>query len=101
MDNEKQGSNKDMSVTHKTSIFAESKKRAQAALKRKDRTGLLQGLKDELRKVSWTSKEELKLCTKIVVGSTLLFGLGIYVVDLVVKGFLDGIHVLTRLVFGA
>lgn len=90
-----------MSVTHKSSVFAESKKRAQAALKNRDRVQWLQGLKGELKKVSWTSREELKLCTKIVVGSTICFGLGIYVVDLVVKGFLDGIHVLTRIVFGA
>jgi preprotein translocase subunit SecE len=90
-----------MSIAQKTSIFAESKKRAQATLKKGPKESLLQGLKDELRKVAWTSKEELKICTKIVVGSTFMFGLGIYGVDLVVKGFLEAIHMITRLVFGA
>jgi preprotein translocase subunit SecE len=99
MKNERQDKD-NMSVTHKSSLFAESKKKAQAALKRKSGEGILQGLKNELKKVSWTSKEELKLCTKIVVGSTMLFGLGIYGIDLFVKSVLEGIHVLARLVFG-
>lgn len=90
-----------MSVTHKTGLFAESKKRAQGYLKKKDKIGILQGLKDELKKVSWTSKEELKTCTKIVVGSTVLCGFGIYLVDLLVKGSLDGVHVIVRRIFGA
>ncbi len=51
--------------------------------------------KDELKRVSWTSKEELKLFTKVVVGTTFAFGLGIYFVDLVIKGTL---HLIGRLV---
>lgn len=47
------------------------------------------GLKEELKKVSWTTKSELIFCTKIVLGSTLLFGLGIYLIDLVIKGVLE------------
>lgn len=57
-------------------------------------------LKQELRKVSWTTKEELKLSTKIVVGATFLFGLGIYFVDLIVKGCLDFVALVVRLIFG-
>jgi len=90
-----------MSIAQKTGIFAESKKKAQIALKKRSGESALQGLKSELRKVSWTSKAELKVCTKIVVGVTFLFGMGIYGVDLLIKGFLEGIHVITRLVFGA
>lgn len=51
--------------------------------------------KEELQRVSWTSKEELKLFTKIVVGATFAFGLGIYLVDLTIKGVL---HLVGRLV---
>jgi len=51
--------------------------------------------KDELKRVSWTTKEELKLFTKVVVGTTFAFGLGIYLVDLVIKGTL---HLIGRLV---
>lgn len=47
------------------------------------------GLKEELKKVSWTTKSELAFCTKIVLWSTLLFGLGIYLVDLSIKGALE------------
>ena len=51
--------------------------------------------KEELKRISWTSKEELKSLTKIVIGATFAFGLGIYLVDLVIKGVL---HLVGRLV---
>jgi preprotein translocase subunit SecE len=50
---------------------------------------VIREFKDELKKVSWTTKEELKLFTKIVVGTIFTFGLGIYFADLVIKGFLQ------------
>lgn len=90
-----------MSVSHKTSLLAESKKRAKSAMKRKSKVGFLQELKNELKKVSWTSREELTTCTKIVVGATLFFGVGIYVVDLLLRNLLQGIHALSRLIMGA
>jgi preprotein translocase subunit SecE len=49
----------------------------------------LQEFKDELKKVTWTSKDELRFFTKIVVGATFVFGIGIYVVDLLIKISLD------------
>lgn len=91
----------DMSVSHKSNLLAESKRRARAAAKNKNKVGFLQGLKSELKKVSWTSREELTTCTKIVVGATLFFGIGIYVVDLLVRNVLQGIHMLSRLIMGA
>ena len=60
----------------------------------------LEELKQELKKVSWTTKQELKFSTKAVVISTLAFGMGIYVVDLVVKGALSTIGQLFRWIFG-
>ncbi len=62
--------------------------------------GYLQELKKELRQVTWTSKEDLVLFTKIVVGSTFAFGLGIYGVDLLIKGCLTGFKTLIHLIFG-
>ncbi len=62
--------------------------------------GYIRGLKEELKRVTWTSKEELILFTKIVVGATFLFGLGIYGVDLLIKGVLTGIGSLIHLIFG-
>jgi preprotein translocase subunit SecE len=57
-------------------------------------------LKEELKKVSWTSKKELILSTKIVVGSTFVFGFGVYLVDLLVQGSLNGLHALVFKVIG-
>ncbi len=60
----------------------------------------LEELKVELKKVSWTSKQELKAATKAVVISTFAFGIGIYLVDLAVKGALFAIGLLFRWCFG-
>lgn len=64
------------------------------------KVGYLQELKNELRQVTWTSKEELVLFTKIVVGATFAFGLSIYGVDLLIKGCLTGFKTLIHLIFG-
>lgn len=63
-------------------------------------TTFVRELKEELRKVTWTPKEELLFCTKIVVASTFLLGIGIYLVDLLIKGVLNGISGLVHLIFG-
>lgn len=57
-------------------------------------------LKQELKKVSWTSAKELKAATKAVVISTFAFGFGIYLVDLVIKNVLTTISALFRWIFG-
>ncbi len=57
-------------------------------------------LKEELKKVSWTTKAELLTCTKIVVFSTIVFGLGIYVMDLAIKGALELIKMTVHFIFG-
>lgn len=57
-------------------------------------------LKAELKKVTWTTKEELTLCTKVVIGSMFIFGMGVYLSDLLIKGFLDGFTAIIHLVFG-
>ena len=73
---------------------------AQQASKKKPAFSYVQELKEELKKVSWTAKGELKLSTKVVIGSIFLFGLGIYLFDLVIKGALDFVAILARYVFG-
>jgi len=57
-------------------------------------------IKAEFKKISWTSYEELMAYTKIVVGATFFFGLGIYVVDLFIQGFLTSLSGLIRLISG-
>lgn len=64
------------------------------------RMGYLAELKKELRLVTWTSKAELVMFTKIVVGATFAFGLGIYGIDLLIKGCLTGFKTLIHLIFG-
>lgn len=57
-------------------------------------------VQNELKKVTWTSKEELILCTKAVIFATFIFGLAIYAVDLLIRGVLDGIFAFLRMIFG-
>jgi preprotein translocase SecE subunit len=64
------------------------------------KTSYLRELKEELKKVKWTTKEELILLTKIVVGSTFVLGFGIYAVDLTIKGVLTGFAALLHLILG-
>ncbi len=61
------------------------------------RVSFFRECKEELRRVSWTSKKELVLNTKIVVSSVFSLGIGIYVVDLVVRTALSGL----AYIFGA
>ena len=72
----------------------------QSALKKKPSLSYIQGIKDELKKVSWTTKEELMLSTKVVIAVTFACGVGIYFVDLLVKGGLDFISYVTHKAFG-
>jgi preprotein translocase subunit SecE len=68
--------------------------------KEKKKLSYLQEFKDELKKVSWTSKEELRVCAKIVIGAIFLFGLGIYIIDLLIRFTLNGIESIARMIFG-
>lgn len=60
----------------------------------KERSGMhfISEVKQEFNRVDWTSKEELKTYTKIVVGSMFFFGLMIYIVDLTLRGTLELIN---------
>jgi len=57
-------------------------------------------VQSELKKVTWTSKEELLFCTRAVIIATFLFGLTIYVVDLGIRGILDVAGNFVRMIFG-
>lgn len=57
-------------------------------------------IKDELKKISWTSPAELKVYTQIVVGATFFFGMGIYILDLFIQGVLNGLAMAIRLIGG-
>ena len=61
---------------------------------------LVRDVKDEIRLISWTSKEELQTGTKLVVGTTFVCGFGIYIVDLTIKGGLEILRALFHFIFG-
>ncbi|NGX26192.1 MAG: Protein translocase subunit SecE [Chlamydiae bacterium] len=79
---------------------AKSKKTKVEKKKKKDPFTFISDLKEELKKVSWTTRTELLSATKIVVLATFCFGIGIYVVDLIVKGFLEFIKRTLLFIFG-
>ncbi len=57
-------------------------------------------VKQELKKVEWTNKDELRSYTKIVLVSTFIFGMFVYFVDLFIQGFLGGINLLVKFFTG-
>lgn len=57
-------------------------------------------VKAEFAKISWTSREELKVYTKTVVLATFIFGIAVYVVDLVIQNSLTALDFMVRLITG-
>ncbi len=57
-------------------------------------------VKQELKRVEWTSKDDLKSYTTIVLASTLIFGMFVYFTDLIIQGFLGGINLLVKFFTG-
>jgi preprotein translocase subunit SecE len=53
-------------------------------------------MKEEIRKITWTSPQELKVYTQIVVGATFAFGMTIYLLDLLIQSSLDGLAFIMR-----
>ncbi len=65
----------DMKKTQQTSTTeaaVSSKKKAQ---------NFVADIKNEIHKIDWTSREELRMYTKIVVITTFIFGMAIYMMD--------------------
>jgi preprotein translocase subunit SecE len=89
----KRKSKPDMSVARKMTEFSVAKGK-------KGRKNFLQEMREEMRRVSWTTKEELISCTKIVIGAIFVLGLGIYVIDLFIRNVLLGISSLLHIVTG-
>jgi preprotein translocase subunit SecE len=54
----------------------------------------------EFFKVTWTTKEEMIVFTKVVVGSTFAFALAIYATDMTIKSVLDGLGFVVRWITG-
>ncbi len=72
----------------------------ESALTAKKARHFVADIKSEIQKISWTSREELIVYTKIVVLATFLFGMSIYFLDLLIQGTLSGLGLLLRLSSG-
>jgi preprotein translocase subunit SecE len=57
-------------------------------------------VKSEIQKITWTNREELIAYTKIVVGATFVFGMAIYLLDLMIQGTLGTLNFLLHLISG-
>lgn len=57
-------------------------------------------VKEELGRITWTSADELKVYVKVVVGATVAFGFGVYLVDLGIQGVLRGLGVIVHAMIG-
>lgn len=57
-------------------------------------------MKSEVQKITWTSREELLVYTKIVIGATFVFGMSIYALDLIIQGTLGGLDLLLNVMSG-
>lgn len=58
------------------------------------------GIKDEFGKITWTSPDELRTYTKIVVGTTFALGMGIYCIDFCIQLTLSALGYVFHLIFG-
>ena len=81
------------------SVLPSSKDKEVVAAKKKLQIAEFIGeIKAELKRINWTSSEELKTYTKIVVGATFFCGMGIYLMDLLIQAGLWILESAIRLV---
>jgi preprotein translocase subunit SecE len=57
-------------------------------------------VKAEFKKITWTTPEELRTYTKIVVAATFIMGMAIYIMDLLIRACLNGLDVIMRFIGG-
>lgn len=58
------------------------------------------GFLDEIKKIEWVSKRDLKRYVKIVVASIFGFGFSIYCIDLILRKLLSWLGSITSFLFG-
>ena len=71
-----------------------------AITEKKRKLSYFREVQQELKKVTWTSKEELIFCTKAVIIATFVFGFAIYFIDVAIHGALNLAGALVRMIFG-
>lgn len=68
--------------------------------KEKEKVSYLRAVQNELKKVTWTPRKELIVSTKAVIIATFCFAFAIYLADLAIRGTLEGVGSLLRLIIG-
>ncbi len=68
-------------------------------VKKKKVRSFIADFKDEIGKVSWTARPELMKLTKVVVFSTLFFGIAVYLADLFIRNGILGVNQLIGMFF--
>jgi len=68
--------------------------------KEKNRTSYFREVQKEIKKISWVSKKDLFMLTKVVLGATLICGFGIYLADITLQNALQAIYKIAHLVIG-
>ncbi len=79
-------------------VHSSKDKEATASRKKLQVADFVGEIKAELKRINWTSPEELKTYTKIVVGATFFCGMGIYFMDLIIQAGLWILESALRLV---
>lgn len=57
-------------------------------------------VKQELKRVDWTAKDELFAYTKVVVACIFTFGISIYLIDLMIRGCLGVMNLFVKWLVG-
>lgn len=77
-----------------------SKQAYDAPVTSKKAQSFLSDVKAELQKINWTTPDELKAYTKIVIAATFAFGIGVYMVDIFIQVFLGALESTIKLIGG-
>ncbi len=64
-----------------------------------EKPSFFQEMRQEIKKISWPSKQEVVQSTKVVIFSTFFLGFSVYLVDLFVKGVLDSTARIVKMLF--
>ncbi len=89
-----------MSVSEKVVQLNTARKKGAKTKEKKGAGVFFRDMKEEMARVSWTTQDELRNCTKIVVTSIFAFGIGVYVADLFIRFFLSGVAQVARWIGG-
>lgn len=87
-----------MSVEIKTMDIKKPQQTTEQTVSLKGVKKFAEDIKGEIHRITWTSRSELIFYTKVVVLSTLIFGLSIYALDLTIQSVLNTLSYIVHLI---